>query len=67
MSLPQLVGSGDFEIRGVYRVHLCEVELTVYVLQNAEDRGEVFECMSDDTYRAPAPCFRLGAEEPAAP
>ncbi len=65
MSLQQLIGTGLFDIRAAYRMRLCEVEITVYVLQNFEERSEVFECTSDDTYRPVFPCFRVGAERQA--
>lgn len=59
-SLAQLVATGSFEIRGSYRMTLCNIGLSVYVLQDARDRRVVYECVSDDTYRAPFPCVRLG-------
>ncbi len=66
LTLQRLIRTGLFDIRAAYRMHLCESELTVYVLQNAGDRSEVYECTSDDTYRAVFPCFRVGPE-PQAP
>jgi len=60
-TLPSLIGGGDFEIRAAYRVAYCQFGLTVYVLQGIADRRQVYECISDDSYRAPFPCKQLKA------
>lgn len=60
-TLPGLIATGRFEIRSAYRLTLCNVGLSVYVLQDVRDRRTVYECVSDDTYRAAFPCARLNS------
>jgi hypothetical protein len=60
-----LIATGDFEIRGSYRLQICGFGLSVYVLQNADDRQQVYECVSDDRYRPAFPCQKLMPPETA--